>query len=266
MNREPRGLLCPLQGCPGRRVVNSHRVPEQIPRRRTMQEQKWPHTELSCHSVKFTRGDGFVLNRHSANGQNLGLPCLKGQLTQSITGHVASRVWGLGSLWNIESDLSLRLTRTGSSSGQQHGPCEDSRSVPWPGIRDRASMRSLLREGLRFPDPTVQSRSEGNGMRGTGRHAGSAAEATCVHTRQAFEGLQVGIKEARMKGDPRIIRAGHCSLTPVLLSVLQTWLEERPVNQAELRSLETHCIKKTTTKSTTTTTITKQTNKSKTVH
>lgn len=60
--------------------------------------------------------------------------------------------------------------------------CEDSRSVPWPGIRERASMRSLLREGLRFPDPTVQSRSEGNGMQGTGRHAGSAAEATCPHT------------------------------------------------------------------------------------
>lgn len=118
------GLLRPPQDCPGRRVVNSHRVPEQITRRRTMQEQKWPHTEPSCHSVKFTRGDDFVLNRHSASGQNLGLPCLKGQLTQSITGHpeyVASRVWGLGSLWNIESDLSLRLTRTGSSSGQQHG-------------------------------------------------------------------------------------------------------------------------------------------------
>lgn len=85
---------------------------------------------------------------------------------------------------------------------------------------ERESMRSLLREGLRFPDPTVQSRSEGNGMQGTGRHAGSAAEATCVRTWQAFEGLQVGIREARMKGDPRIIRTGHCSLTPVLLSVL----------------------------------------------
>jgi hypothetical protein len=52
-------------------------------------------------------------------------------------------------------------------------------------------MRSLLREGFRFPDPTLQSRREGNGQLGTGRHAGSSAETTHVCTWQTFKGLQV---------------------------------------------------------------------------
>lgn len=81
----------------------------------------------------------------------------------------------------MTSDLSLRDGELDVPSlGQRHG-CEDSRREPWPDIR----------EGLRFPDPTLQSRREGSGQQGTRRHAGSSAETTHVCTRQAFKGLQV---------------------------------------------------------------------------
>lgn len=46
---------------------------------------------------------------------------------------------------------------------------------------EREGMQSLLREELSFPDSTLQSRSEGNGQQGTGKHAG---------------GMQGGMQEA----------------------------------------------------------------------
>lgn len=72
-----------------------------------------------------------------------------------------------------------------------------------------------MREGLRFLDPTLQSRSQGNGQQGTGRHAGSAAETTHIRTRQAFRGP--GIRGQGWRESLEIIRADYCSLTPVLL-------------------------------------------------
>lgn len=98
-------------------------------------------------------------------------------------------------------DLSLRDVRTECSSGQHHGPCEDSRREPWPSIGEREGMRSLLREGLRFLDPTLQSRSEGNGQQGTGRQG--LQQRPHISTQGKPSKGQGGMTEAGMKGDPR---------------------------------------------------------------
>lgn len=68
-------------------------------------------------------------------------------------------------------------------AGQHHGPYEDSRKEPWPGIKGREGMRSLLKKsGLGYPDPTLQSRSEVSANQGQGGYAGSPAETPCVST------------------------------------------------------------------------------------
>lgn len=65
MNREPRGEAPPTAERSWEKGGDQSQVPEQIPAHRMMEEQRWPIQSL-FHSVKLTRGDGLVLNGHSA--------------------------------------------------------------------------------------------------------------------------------------------------------------------------------------------------------